>query len=235
MAFDSVLLRAVLVASWATADDPGPLCGYEFTFWACSRRDPSFPDVAEVDCRGCFDEHLLGVSNVRSCHDGRHPSIQAAILSQTLRRDASLEARDRRPQPWQSFCDELVRIFSEGHQGYLGRRHIIWRCAQGRHRSLGMAVAAAAVLRYFGAAVRVFAGRGRLCGCNNCCSFHDVRVTADILQLMELIMGVQLAESTSRLQNEGIHLTDKVHAFLAELIEWSDPVWEHTLDDVLRP
>ena len=235
MAFDSVLLRAVPVAPWATAEDPGPLSGYVFTFWACSRRDPLFRDIAEVDCRGNFDEHLLTVSNVRSWHDGRHPRIQAAISSQTLRRDAMLGVNDRRPQPWQMFVDELVRIFIGGHQGYSVHTDVVWRCSEGRHRSLGMAVAAAGVLRYFGAAVLVFAGRGRLCRCRECRSFHDVRVNADILQLVELVMGVQLAESTSRLQNEGIHLTDKVHAFLAELIEWSDPVWEHTLDDVLRP
>ena len=91
-----------------------------------------------------------------------------------------------------------------------------------------MAVAAAAVLRYFGASVRVFAGHDRLCRCYNCCSFHDVHVTASMLELMELILGEQLAESTSRLQNEGIQLTDEVHAFLIELIERSDPVWGYT-------
>ena len=91
-----------------------------------------------------------------------------------------------------------------------------------------MAVAAAAVLRYFGASVLVFAGRGRLCNCRECCSCHDVRVSAAMLDLMELIMGTQLAASTARLQNEGIHLTDEVHAFLAELIECADPVWEYS-------
>ena len=224
MAFARVLLRAVPVASWATADDRGPLCGHEFSFWVCARHDPQIPEVAEVDCRGCFDEHLLRVSNISGRHDGRHPCIQAAISSQTRKRYEMLAAGDRRPQPWQQFCDELVRIFNQSHQGYFGRRHIIWRCAQGRHRSLGMAVAAAAVLRYFGASVRVFAGPDRLCRCYNCCSFHDVHVTATMLELMELILAEQLAESISRLQNEGIQLTDEVRDFLIDLIERSDTV-----------
>ena len=227
MAFDRVPLRAVPMASWTTTEDPGPLSGYQFSFWACSRGDPVFRGIAEVDCRGNFDDHLLRVSNVRGWHDGRHPSIQAAILYQTQLRDAMLRDNDRRPQPWQMFCDELVRIFIQGHKEYPVHTDVIWRCSQGRHRSLGMAVAAAGVLRYFGASVRVFAGRGRLCRCHECCSFHDVRVNADILLLVELIMGVQIADSMSRLQNEGLRLTFEGHAFLCNLIEDADAVWEH--------
>ena len=146
MAFDRIPLRAVPVASWATANDPGPLSRYEFIFWACSRRDPVYPDVPEVECRECFDEHLLTVSKIRGWHDGRHPSIQAAILAQTLKRDDMLGVRDIRSQPWQSFYDELVRIFVQGQQEYFVPRHFIWSCAQKRHISLRMAVVAAGVL-----------------------------------------------------------------------------------------
>ena len=95
-------------------------------------------------------------------------------------------------------------------------------------------MAAAAVLRYFGASVRVFADHDRLCRRYDCCSFFDVDVTDSMLELMELILGEQLAESTSRLQNAGIQINDEVRALLIDLIERSDTVCG-TLEDVLRP
>ena len=226
MPFDRVPLRAVPMGPWAKTADPAPLSGFEFSFWACSRDDPAYDGTVEVDCRGVFDDHLLRVSSVRGWHDGRNPSIQAAIVYQTQLRDAMLRVKDERPQPWQKFCDELVRIFIWGHRQDRVNTEIIWRCSQGRHRSLGMAVAAAGVLRYFGASVRVFAGRGRLCKCQDCCSFHDVRVNTDIFALVDLLMGVQLAASIARMQREGVWLSFETHSFLSNLIEDADTVWE---------
>ena len=220
--FDPVLLRAVPVAPWATPEDPGPLSGYDFTFWAVSQHDAALSGIAVMECRRRFDEHLLDASGVKSYHDGRHRQIQATIANLTLRRFESLGPNDRRPQPWEMFCDELIRIFSQGHQGYLVRRELIWRCSHGRHRSLGMAVAAAAVLRYFGATVRVLAHRDRLCSCDQCGVLHDPRPAEGFFLLVDLVMGAQLAASTSRLVNEGIDLTDEVRDFVEDLIERAD-------------
>ena len=220
--FVSVLLRAVPVAPWATPEDPGPLSGYDFTFWAVGRYEAICSRIAVMDCRRVFDEHLLGASGIQGYHDGRHGRIQSTIAVQTLRRFESLEANDSRPQPWEMFCDELIRIFSQGHQGYLVRRELIWRCRQGRHRSLGMAVAAASVLRFFGATVRVLARRDRLCPCRHCGDLHDPRPAEGFFLLIDLVMGEQLAASTSKLVKQGIDLTDEVREFVEDLIERAD-------------
>ena len=134
--------------------------------------------------------------------------------------------------PWQQWCDALVSILSEGTGRVRVRRDIVWRCRQGRHRSLGMATAAANVLQIFGARVQVFARASRLCSCAVCQPDPAVAEQAGVAtfvgrnhpaqELVELIMCSQLSESTARLQRDGLELPEEVLDCIENIVELAD-------------
>ena len=121
-------LRSFPRVDFDTEEASQQLSEYTFRFWACSRHDGRWR-CPDIDCRDLFDEHLLRAARISGKHDGRHIAIQRAIQDLSLVRENNDRPDDARHMPWQQWCDALVSILKG-----TGRRDIVWRCRQGRHR-----------------------------------------------------------------------------------------------------